>query len=43
VTLDEAEVRERMAGNLCRCGAYANIVPAVLDVAGAEATAGEAR
>ena len=33
VTLDAAEVRERMAGNLCRCGAYANIVPAVLDVA----------
>ena len=32
-TLDAAEVRERMAGNLCRCGAYANIVPAVLDVA----------
>jgi xanthine dehydrogenase YagT iron-sulfur-binding subunit len=24
------EVRERMSGNLCRCGAYANIVPAVL-------------
>ncbi|MGI8986535.1 MAG: 2Fe-2S iron-sulfur cluster-binding protein [Nocardioidaceae bacterium] len=32
--LDEAEVRERMAGNLCRCGAYANIVPAILDAAG---------
>lgn len=32
-TLDAAEVRERMSGNLCRCGAYANIVPAVLDVA----------
>ena len=31
VVLDEAEVRERMAGNLCRCGAYANIVPAVLE------------
>jgi xanthine dehydrogenase YagT iron-sulfur-binding subunit len=31
VTFDEAEVRERMAGNLCRCGAYANIVPAVLE------------
>ena len=29
--LDEAEVAERMSGNLCRCGAYANIVPAVLD------------
>ena len=30
-----------MAGNLCRCGAYANIVPAVLDVAGAAAAAGD--
>ena len=29
--LDAAEVRERMSGNLCRCGAYANIVPAILD------------
>jgi xanthine dehydrogenase YagT iron-sulfur-binding subunit len=29
--LDPAEVRERMSGNLCRCGAYANIVPAVLE------------
>jgi xanthine dehydrogenase YagT iron-sulfur-binding subunit len=26
-------VAERMSGNLCRCGAYANIVPAVQDVA----------
>lgn len=33
VVLDADEVRERMAGNLCRCGAYANIVPAVLDAA----------
>lgn len=33
VTLDAAEVRERMSGNLCRCGAYVNIVAAVLDVA----------
>src|SRR5581483_9305270 len=32
VTLDEDEIRERMAGNLCRCGAYANIVPAILEV-----------
>jgi xanthine dehydrogenase YagT iron-sulfur-binding subunit len=29
--LDEAEVAERMSGNLCRCGAYPNIVAAVLD------------
>lgn len=27
--LTEHEVRERMAGNICRCGAYANIVAAV--------------
>ena len=27
--LDEREIRERMSGNLCRCGAYANIVPAI--------------
>ena len=33
VELDADEVRERMSGNLCRCGAYANIVPAVLAVA----------
>jgi xanthine dehydrogenase YagT iron-sulfur-binding subunit len=34
VNLDGTEVRERMSGNLCRCGAYANIVPAILDAAG---------
>ena len=28
--LDASEVRERMSGNLCRCGAYANIVPAIV-------------
>ncbi len=32
VTLDETEIRERMSGNLCRCGAYVNIVAAILDV-----------
>ena len=31
--LDEAEVRERLSGNLCRCGAYVNIVAAVLQAA----------
>jgi xanthine dehydrogenase YagT iron-sulfur-binding subunit len=31
--LDEAEIRERMSGNLCRCGAYANIVPAIAQAA----------
>jgi xanthine dehydrogenase YagT iron-sulfur-binding subunit len=33
VRLDADEVRERMSGNLCRCGAYVNIVPAILDAA----------
>jgi xanthine dehydrogenase YagT iron-sulfur-binding subunit len=29
VTLTDAEIRERMAGNICRCGAYPNIVAAI--------------
>ena len=29
----EAELRERMSGNICRCGAYSNIVEAVTEVA----------
>jgi xanthine dehydrogenase YagT iron-sulfur-binding subunit len=33
VRLDEREIRERMSGNLCRCGAYANIVPALAEAA----------
>ncbi len=28
-TLTRDEIRERMSGNLCRCGAYANIVAAI--------------
>ncbi|MGX1101533.1 aldehyde dehydrogenase iron-sulfur subunit PaoA [Amorphus sp. MBR-141] len=28
------EIRERMSGNICRCGAYANILAAIQDVAG---------
>jgi xanthine dehydrogenase YagT iron-sulfur-binding subunit len=31
--LDDDEIRERMSGNICRCGAYANIVPAIAEVA----------
>jgi xanthine dehydrogenase YagT iron-sulfur-binding subunit len=31
VTLDAAEIRERMSGNLCRCGAYVNILAAIQD------------
>ena len=30
----EAEVRERMSGNICRCAAYPNIVAAILEAAG---------
>jgi len=33
-TLSEAEIRERMSGNLCRCSAYPNIVDAIREVAG---------
>jgi xanthine dehydrogenase YagT iron-sulfur-binding subunit len=33
VELEEATVRDRMSGNICRCGAYVNIVPAILDAA----------
>ena len=47
--LTPAEIRERMSGNLCRCGAYVNIVAAIGDVAsegaagtGAAAGAGNA-
>ena len=29
----DAEIRERMSGNICRCGAYPNIVAAIRDVA----------
>jgi xanthine dehydrogenase YagT iron-sulfur-binding subunit len=32
VQLDDEEIRERMSGNLCRCGAYVNIVAAIRKV-----------
>ncbi|MDB6095527.1 MAG: (2Fe-2S)-binding domain protein [Verrucomicrobia bacterium] len=32
--LNEAEIRERMSGNICRCGAYSNIHEAIHEVAG---------
>ena len=32
VALTDAEIRERMSGNLCRCAAYPNIVAAIRDV-----------
>jgi xanthine dehydrogenase YagT iron-sulfur-binding subunit len=28
------ELRERMSGNICRCGAYSNIIEAITDVGG---------
>jgi xanthine dehydrogenase YagT iron-sulfur-binding subunit len=30
-------MRERMSGNICRCGAYSNILDAMADVAEARA------
>ena len=35
--LSEAEIRERMSGNICRCGAYSNIFEAIHEVAGRSA------
>ncbi|MFV3127287.1 aldehyde dehydrogenase iron-sulfur subunit PaoA [Niveispirillum sp. KHB5.9] len=35
--LDADELRERMSGNICRCGAYSNIVDAMTEVAGGAA------
>ena len=32
VQLSEEEIRERMSGNICRCGAYPNIVDAIREV-----------
>ena len=34
VQFTEAELRERMSGNICRCGAYSNIQDAIAEVAG---------
>jgi xanthine dehydrogenase YagT iron-sulfur-binding subunit len=31
------EIRERMSGNICRCGAYSNILEAMTEIAGASA------
>jgi xanthine dehydrogenase YagT iron-sulfur-binding subunit len=33
----DAELRERMSGNICRCGAYSNILEAIREVAGGAA------
>jgi len=37
--LSPMEMRERMSGNICRCGAYSNIIEAISEVAGVEAKA----
>ena len=39
IEISGEEIRERMSGNLCRCGAYANIVAAIRDVASQEGAA----
>ncbi|KGB56841.1 Xanthine dehydrogenase iron-sulfur-binding subunit [Sphingopyxis sp. LC81] len=36
-TVTKVELRERMSGNICRCGAYSNIIDAITDVAGVKA------
>lgn len=33
VVIGSEEIRERMSGNICRCGAYSNIVDAINEVA----------
>jgi xanthine dehydrogenase YagT iron-sulfur-binding subunit len=33
IAVTEPELRERMSGNICRCGAYSNIVDAIVEVA----------
>ncbi|MCY1560744.1 putative xanthine dehydrogenase YagT iron-sulfur-binding subunit [compost metagenome] len=35
--MNVVEFRERMSGNICRCGAYANIADAMSEVAGRQA------
>jgi len=35
--LSNMELRERMSGNICRCGAYSNIAEAITEVAGRRA------
>jgi xanthine dehydrogenase YagT iron-sulfur-binding subunit len=34
IPLSDPEIRERMSGNLCRCGAYPNILAAIRDAGG---------
>jgi xanthine dehydrogenase YagT iron-sulfur-binding subunit len=37
IALSDAEIRERMSGNICRCSAYPQILDAIRDVAGGPA------
>lgn len=39
IKLSDEEIRERMSGNICRCGAYPNIVDAIREVHGDKAVA----
>ncbi len=41
--LTATEIRERMSGNLCRCGAYVNIVAAITAGSAAASTVGDRR
>lgn len=36
ISISSSEIRERMSGNICRCGAYSNILAAIEDVARGE-------
>jgi xanthine dehydrogenase YagT iron-sulfur-binding subunit len=40
--LSDEEIRERMSGNICRCGAYPNIVTAIKEVHGGKPISAEA-
>ncbi|MEE3624375.1 aldehyde dehydrogenase iron-sulfur subunit PaoA [Nitrospirillum sp. BR 11752] len=40
--MNATEMRERMSGNLCRCGAYSNILDAMAEVAGLQSAGGPA-
>jgi xanthine dehydrogenase YagT iron-sulfur-binding subunit len=40
--LSPMEMRERMSGNICRCGAYSNIIDAIGEVAGVATMGGKA-
>lgn len=40
VALSDDEIRERMSGNICRCGAYPGIVAAIREVSGQPSTKG---